>query len=124
MYRPLFTSAQLNYYLDTVWAIAASEYCSQFVIGFTSGQSKKRFSSYKTNGYNHIVTLENNLTRAEAAFLEEKLQYLIKNTDDRRKVYYRKYHIEKRHLPYSPNYGGRGSVPADAREHAVYMAWI
>jgi hypothetical protein len=115
--------AAVQEYRDTVWAIAASQWVKQFVIGYTSKTSRERFGAYKRRGFHHIATIANNLTLAEAKWLERELQDAIKKTGSRREVPYRKYHVEHRHLPHSPNFG-RASAMELGPVHSVYMAWV
>lgn len=117
-----FREERVVYYLDTIWAIAASEYVNMYVVGFTSGTAYKRFAGYKLHGYHHIVTLENNLSFEEAGWLEKELQARIKG-GDKRSTNYRKYHQDKRDLGYSPNYG-RTSADRSQPVFSVYMAWV
>jgi hypothetical protein len=113
-------SRRVEAYLDTVWAVAASPYLSGYVIGYTAQQRWARHVSYKTSGWQHMVILEDKLTRADAIWLEGVLQKLIKR--DRRHTNYRKYDPERRDGRHYPSVGQATSDPS-APVHSVYMAW-
>lgn len=113
-------SARYESYLNTVWAIAASKYVEQYVIGFTSRAGISRFNEYKALGYDHLVILCDRLTRKDALDLEHYLQRAIR--EDRRFASYTKYHLRRRDGPTYRNYGNTDNDPS-ALIHSVYMAW-
>lgn len=104
----------------TIATIAASQYVSEYVIGYTSRQGLLRREGYKSRGYDHLVILADRLTRAEALRLEEAMQSYILEC----KVYaeYKKYDPQRRGKRYYPSAGQAKSDP-HAHLHSVYMAW-
>ena len=115
-----FQTRRIDWYLDTMWAVAHSKQVEGYVIGFTAQQLWARYSGYRQLGYQHMVILEDKLNRADALFLEGKLQASIKN--DKRNLVYRKYHHEKRDKRHYPS-AGQATMDPDELYHSVYMAW-
>jgi hypothetical protein len=107
-------------YVDTIWAIAASRWVQQYVVGITCRQAWQRRLEYHAQGYDHLVILADKLTLKEAHWLEERLQAEIRL--NRRHTNYRKYHEDKRMTRYYRS-AGSGSPNPNARIHSVYMAW-
>ena len=111
----------INRYLDTVWAIAASKYCQQFIIGYTARSGRQRLLEYRYNHrYQHLVVLADHLNRKDALALEGMLQNAIK--EDKRHTLYRKYCPDRRDKRHFPSAGQATSDPAEP-VHSVYMAW-
>ena len=111
---------RVEFYLNTIWAVAASPYVSSYVIGYTSAQLWKRSRNYRTLGYDHFVILEDKMNRDDALWLEERIQTEIKR--DRRHTNYRKYHIDKRDGRYYRS-AGQNTTDPQSLMHSVYMAW-
>lgn len=105
---------------ETVTAIAASNVCYEYIIGFTGRAIKDRHSDYRRCGFKHIVALRDRLSMNDALDLEHELQERVKMSDRRKLVYQRycSYHIED---------GNRRSTggKSDSGElnHVVYMTW-
>src|SRR5205085_5111941 len=112
-------AARREAYLNTVWAIAASPYVSQYVIGYTARSGIERFRQYKSWGYDHLVLIADRLSRKDALDLEEYLHEEARK--NRNTTIYQKYHEKRRDGPHYRRYGGIGA-PGDA-VHSVYMAW-
>jgi hypothetical protein len=113
----------VNWYLDTVWAVASSRYVKWFVIGYTAQSAKQRFYGYQARGFDSVVILADRLTKAQALDLEERLQSACKQSAARGGPYKRKYHPEFRSLSYYRS-SGQGSTDPFAAIHSVYMAWV
>jgi hypothetical protein len=105
-------------YLDTVWAIAASKYVEQFLIGYTYRAAIHRFAEYKSQAYDHLVILADRLTESDAKALEKILQSRVR--DDKRRAYFQRYNKRRRGKRYYP---GRKSPKPYKKIHSVYMAW-
>jgi hypothetical protein len=116
----MFQAKRIAFYLDTIWAITASEYVSQYVIGYTSSQLWRRYSGYRALGYEHIAILEDKMTRDDALLLEEKLQFAIKK--DKRHTIYRKYDKDRRDKRYFRS-AGQATTHPKKPVHSVYIAW-
>ena len=117
----MLTSKEVDHCLNTAWAIAASPYVHQFMIGFTAQPLKMRRSQYGTvHGYQYLVLLADRMNRADALSLEENLQLAVKQ--DRRHTLYRKYCEVRRDERYYRSAGPAGTNQHDLI-HAVYMAW-
>ena len=112
--------ARREAYLNTVWAIAASRYVSQYVIGYTSRSGIARFRQYKVWGYDHLVIIADRLSMKDALDLEHYLQNEAKK--NKNTAFYQKYHRERRDGPTYRSYGGTAQAPDDFI-HSVYMAW-
>jgi hypothetical protein len=112
--------ARREAYLETVWAISASQYVEQYVIGFTYRPGIARYREYRALGYDHLVIIADRLSRKDALDLEHYLQRAVR--EDRRSVMYRKYHAPRRSKPTYRSYGG-GDTDPNALVHSVYMAW-
>jgi hypothetical protein len=117
----VWKSKQLEAYRETVWAIAASKYVEEYLIGFTGRPRTARFGEYRAHGYNHAVILEDRMTRKDALDLEAYLQKAV--CVDQRQASYRKYNKKRRCKPARRNFGGRSTTDPTAEIHSVYMAW-
>lgn len=115
-------AASIEGYVNTIWAIAASRWCTGFLIGYTSMERRARFAPYKQNGWHHMVILENGLTCFQALDLEKKLQHACKVGAPSGPPYRRKYAPYHRALSYRAS-AGQGSRDASAPIHSVYMVW-
>lgn len=113
-------AARIEGLLDTVWAIAASPYVTEYIIGFTAQPKWDRGRAYRTSGWQHMVVLEDRMTRSDALFLEGTLQYAIKA--DKRYLMYRKYEESRRDKRHYPS-AGQATADPNAKVHSVYMAW-
>lgn len=111
-------SDKMDFYFDTVDAIAASPLVTQFVIGYTSLSRTQRFSGYKTREFEHMVLLADRLSEKDAKELERYLQRKCRVA--KRFVTWRKYHKRFRTLDYRP---GTKSDDPDKKKHSVYMVW-
>lgn len=116
-------SKMVDWYLDTVWAIASSRYVKWFVIGYTAQSAKSRFYGYQARGFHSVVILADRLTKIQALDLEKQLQSACKKGAARGEPYKRKYHPEFRSLRYFGS-AGQGSPEPSALLHSVYMAWV
>lgn len=117
----MLRNARIDRYYGTMWSIAASRYCNEYMIGFTARAGSSRLAEYSYNhGYQHLVVLADRLTRAEAHQLEGALQGMVKA--DKRSVLYRKYDASRRDGRHYPSAGQATSDPT-AKVHSVYMAW-
>ena len=111
--------------LDTIWAIASSRYCGQFVVGFTAQSISGRMAGfYYRNNFDHMVVLADRLSRVDCLKLEEALQSECKFGKARGEPYRRKYHTDHRSDRYRPSIGNAGHINPEAKIHSVYMAWI
>lgn len=107
---------------DTVWAICASKYVSQYIIGYTARAGAMRYAQYARNDWHHLVTLADKLTRKDAQDLEEHLQTLC--WKNRRHPTYRKYEPRRRDRgKYYRSHGGTEQYDSEAPIHSVYMVW-
>ena len=110
--------------LMTVWSIASSRYCAQFVIGFTAQSIFRRMSgSYYRASFDHMVVLADRLTRADGLALERALQEECKIGKARGEPYRRKYHLDHRDDVYRGSFGNALKLDAFSKTHSVYMAW-
>jgi hypothetical protein len=116
--RVAIRQKRLQGYVNTVWAIAASRYVEQFIIGYTYRPSVQRFAEYKVNEYEHIVVLADRLTQEEAKIVERHIQNACKS--NKRNASWKKYHDYYRKLPYYP---GANSPTPNKNIHSVYMVW-
>lgn len=110
-------------HLNTIWAISSSRYVGQFVVGYTALGGRNRSKAYRQNCYDHLVVLEDRLTKQQALDLEERLQEACKFGKARGEPYRRKYHPYYRALAYCRS-AGQGSPDPEAPIHSVYMAWM
>jgi hypothetical protein len=115
-----FTPARLKRYLNTAWAIAASPYVEEYLIGFTARSENARYKEYKVWDYDYLVILADKLTRFDAKYLEQYLQRELLR--DKRSTAFHRYNKRRRGLRYYPSHGGIEGDP-EAKIHSVYMAW-
>lgn len=109
---------------DTVIAIAASKYCSEFIIGYTHGPARVRQYQYFNAvelGYQHLVVLCDRLSQADALWIEGRLQSDVKQGNNFPEES-NKYNAKRRLTPHTRSSGGVTLAP-DARWCSVYMAW-
>lgn len=83
---------------------------------------RSRFASYKNQQWQHMVILENGLTKLQALDLEERLQGACKEGNPTGPPYRRKYSEWHRTKPYVRS-AGQGSYDESDWIHSVYMAW-
>jgi hypothetical protein len=111
---------RLERHRNTVWAIAASPYVKQYLIGFTARSGYQRFLEYRPLKYDHLVIIADKLNREDAKQLEQYLQ--VSHNHDRRSAAHIKYNKRRTNNRYYPSDGGGKGKPA-ALIHSVYMAW-
>lgn len=116
----MLPEARVERYYNTVWAIAASPYVFDFVIGMTGRGAEVRAREYRRHKYEYLVTLADRLTQAEALWLEGQLFQRMQK--DRRHTLFRKYWEKARTSHYRPSYGN-SKVDPNSKVHSVYMAW-
>lgn len=114
-------AGRIDKHLNTVWAIAASPFVNEFMIGYTSRAGYDRLREHSYNySYQHLVILADRLNREDAHQLERSLQEAIK--EDRRRLLYRKYCGDRRDGRYYKS-AGQGTADPLQRVHSVYMTW-
>lgn len=106
--------------LATIRAIVASLYCREYLVGYTSGPSRKRFVEHRQYGYRYIAVVADGMTCKEALDLELALQRRIKGESER-SILWRKYEPKAR-ADYSRRAGNpRGDDGTEG--HSVYVVW-
>ena len=110
----------LERHIDTIWAIAASEYVDQFVVGVTAQSSEKRFQQYRGVDFRHLVVLSNGWTSEEALWLEGALQSHCRDTEAHKPGFPDKYSRDRKSDVHRRSLGGKAAGEA---EYLVYMAW-
>jgi hypothetical protein len=115
-------TAILDDCFETVWAIAASDFCDEFIIGLTQQPLRARRYQYVTsraNPYQHMVLLCDRLTQSEAKELESGLQKRIWAATEGRESL-GKYHKGKMVVR-----GSAGGVANHGlRSYSIYMSWL
>jgi hypothetical protein len=111
---------RLERYRDTVWAVAASPYVEQYLIGFTTRSGYRRFLEYRALEYDHLIIIADKLNREDAKQLEKYLQEA--RNHDRRSAAHIKYNERRRNSRYFPSHGGIKGNP-EGLIHSVYMTW-
>ena len=114
----MFSDDFLENVYETVWAIAASRYCSEYIIGYTHLANRRR-KAYARNGWSYFVILADNLTQSEALRFEKRLQERIKS--DLTHICFKKYNVKRRSLRHYPSSGGK--IDTQGSHHSVYMVF-
>lgn len=117
-----FKPAEIERYVNTIWAIAASRFCKTFLIGYTAVPRYERHGPYRGLGWQHLVAIETGLTQDEALELEEILQGRCKQGDATGPSFRKKYAPSQRQDVYRRS-RGNSKVDPESREHSVYMVW-
>lgn len=110
---------RLKLHLETMRAIAASEFVRGFYIGMTSRDPFRYWAWYRRKKYDHAVILADWLTERDAKFLEKHLQYECYKADKRTPLW-RKAH--KNHKKGRYHLGAKSRRPKQ-KIHSVYVAW-
>lgn len=103
---------------QTVYAIARSPAVAEYTIGVTTRPNLRRRAEHRADrGYDHLVVLADNLSRATAQRIEECLQNYMRTADLKTLAVYQKYEKTRRNDRYYASLG-------QAQEgFSVYMAW-
>ena len=111
-------------YINTIWAIAESRYCSEFVVGLTAQPIRRRQLAYWNAvklEYEHLIAIADKLNAHDAKALERHLQEEIRKRVDTVPAL-TKYNPERLKDVYRGSLGGSKLDPL-TKSWSVYMAW-
>lgn len=111
-------------YINTIWAIAESRYCSEFVVGLTTQPIRRRQLAYWKAvklQYEHLIAIADKLNAHDAKALERHLQEEIRKRAGTVPAL-SKYNPERVKDVYRGSLGGSKLDPL-SNSWSVYMAW-
>jgi hypothetical protein len=105
-------------FAEEILPILKSPDVEGYAVGLTKNVKSRR-ASYKNNaGWKSLYVIVDNLTQEQSLELEEK--YFDYLTQDKRRIFYKKYHPEKRDDNHRASVGG--SSPEDDSLYSLYVA--